>query len=119
MPLYTIENSTLQCYKGNRKGIGFVHTPIEQEFTEYEIPVSSDTKFYLATDGLLDQEGEEGTRFGKKRFEEFLLAHHNKPFTKQYTILQEEIKRFSGTKAQLDDTTILGFSLRVSDLLEE
>lgn len=119
MPLYTIENSILQCYKGNRKGIGFVHTPIEQEFTEYEIPVSSDTKFYLATDGLLDQEGENGTRFGKKRFEAFLLAHHNKPFTKQYEILQEEIKRFSGTKAQLDDTTILGFSLRMSDLLEE
>ncbi|MBD3793956.1 MAG: hypothetical protein IE889_07345 [Campylobacterales bacterium] len=53
-------------YKGDRKGVCFERTPMKQEFTEYTIPVTADTKFYFATDGLLDQEGEDGTRFGSK-----------------------------------------------------
>lgn len=112
MPLYIIENRKLHSYKGNRKGIGFVRTPIEQEFTEYEILVTSDTKFYFVTDGILDQEDEEGTRFGRQRFEEFLLRQEDIPFKQQYEALKEEIKIFSGKKAQLDDSTVLGFSLR-------
>lgn len=112
MPLYTIENNNLQCYKGNRKGIGFVRTAIDQEFREYQIPVSADTKFYFVTDGILDQESEEGIRFGQKRFKEFLLRYHEKAFTEQYKIFKEEVEEFSGTKAQLDDSTVLGFTLK-------
>lgn len=110
MPLYVIQNGTLSYYKGDRKGVGFERTPMKQEFTEYTIPVTADTKFYFATDGLLDQEGEDGTRFGAKRFEAFLWAHHEQSLMEQYQIFQGEIETFSGTKAQLDDMTVLGFS---------
>ncbi len=115
MALYTIENSTLQCYKGDRKGIGFTRTPIEQGFTEHEIPLSSRTKFYLATDGIFDQESEDGRSFGQERFEAFLLEHYDKPLMKQYETLQDEIEIFSGTTVQLDDSTVLGFSLKSSE----
>lgn len=112
MPLYTIENNTLKSYKGNRKSIGFVRTQIEQVFTQYDFYVTAETKFYFVTDGILDQEGESKTRFGKKGFEEFLLAHHHKEFSEQYVLLKDEIEKFKGRKAQIDDATVLGFRLR-------
>ncbi|CAA6801962.1 MAG: Response regulator containing a CheY-like receiver domain and an HD-GYP domain [uncultured Sulfurovum sp.] len=112
MPLYVIKNNRLSTYKGNRKGIGFIRTAITQVFTEYEIGIGSDTKFYLATDGILDQDTEGGTQFGKKRLEDFLLLHHRKTFIEQYKNLKDELEQFVGTQAQLDDSTILGFSLK-------
>lgn len=112
MPLYTIENNTLKIYKGDRKGIGFVRTPVDQAFKQYEIPVTDETKFYFVTDGILDQEGEAEIRFGQKRFEAFLLAHHHKTFIQQYGSLKDELEAFTGTKAQIDDATVLGFTLR-------
>ena len=109
IPLYHVGNGRFLRYKGDRRGIGFVRTLMSQEYTEYEINVSSDTKFCLLIDGILDQDGEDGTRFGEKRLEVFLLIYHNEPFSKQYDRLQNEINVFAGTKTQLDDATMLGF----------
>ncbi|HHS92913.1 MAG TPA: hypothetical protein ENK82_06160 [Campylobacterales bacterium] len=114
MPLFVMNNHILESYKGDRKSIGFTRTPMEQEFTQYEIDVSSEMKFYFATDGVFDQEGEHDSRFGQKRFERFLETHHEKAFQEQYEIFKAEREIFSQTKGQLDDATVLGFSLKVS-----
>lgn len=111
-PLYVVQNGRLTCYKGDRKGVGFSRTPIDYAFTEYEINVDPDMRFYLATDGIYDQEGMDGSRYGKSRLETIITTQADQSLHRQHKIIIQSLKNFQGTKAQTDDMTLLGFSLR-------
>jgi serine phosphatase RsbU (regulator of sigma subunit) len=112
MPLYVIQENELKYYCGSRKGIGFARTPLEQEFEEYEIEVTENTKLYLTSDGLLDQMGEDGLPYGKERFKAFLRKHQTLGLLEQSRLLQEELKEFKGNEKQLDDIIFVGFLLK-------
>jgi serine phosphatase RsbU (regulator of sigma subunit) len=112
IPLCMIQNNEWHYFKGDRKGIGFPFTPIDQKFTEYELDVSTDTRIYITSDGLLDQIGEDETHYGKERFKTFLLEHYEESFSEQSKKLAQELKRFRGLKSQLDDMIVLGLHLK-------
>ena len=68
-PLYVLEAEGPRCIKGDRCGLGYVRSSREFVFTDVAVPVTDCTRFYLASDGLVDQiGGERGFPFGKRRF---------------------------------------------------
>ena len=67
-------------------------------------------KFYLTTDGYLDQNGgEKDFPFGKRKFTKIIEDNHTKPFTIQKNIIVEKIEEYQGDADRNDDITVLGF----------
>lgn len=110
IPLWVVDNGVCTSYKGDRKGIGFIRTPIDYAFSEYEIPVHSGMRFYLATDGIFDQDGVKANAYGKARFAELITKEFQQPLAIQRDLIIKSLKAFQGNKKQLDDITLLGFS---------
>jgi len=107
-PLYIINNGQLEIIKSDRKSVGFVRTKIDQEYTEYDIEIKKGTKLYISTDGMTDQEGVNNSRYGKARFEKFIINHNNKPFNQQLNLLKKSFIEIRGQLEQSDDITVVG-----------
>ena len=111
-PLYIIRNNKLEVFKSDRKNIGFIRTKYNQEYTEFYMKLDEGvTNIYLATDGIIDQEGGSDSRFGKSKFEKHLLQHHKKPFSEQKRLLIESFEDFKSDLEQSDDVTAIGLQL--------
>lgn len=111
-PLYIINNHKLEVIKSDRKNVGFIRTKMNQEYTEYEIEIKEGTKLYISTDGLLDQEGEDNSRYGKDRFEKVILESHNNPFSQQEELITSSFLNIKGELEQSDDITVIGLEFR-------
>ena len=107
-PLYIIQDGKLEVIKSDRKNVGFVRTKIDQKYTEYDIEIKEGTQLYLATDGIIDQEGEDDERYGKVKFEKLILENHTKTISKQKDIIQKDFKDFKSDFEQSDDITVIG-----------
>ena len=107
-PIYIVEENQLKIIKSDRTHVGFIRTKIDQEYTEHNIEIKKGTKLYITTDGIIDQEGKNNLRYGKKRFEELILDNHHKPFIQQRKIIIDSFIKFKEDCTQSDDITILG-----------
>lgn len=108
-PLYIIKDNTLKVIKSDRANVGFIRTNVNQQYTEHDVKIEEGTKLYIATDGIIDQEGvKKYSRYGKKRFEELILSNNQSLFKEQKRRIQESCTAFKFQNEQTDDITILG-----------
>jgi len=114
-PLFYIENEEIIQLKSTRASVGYRTSDFDLEYKEEIFELKKDMKFYITTDGYLDQGGgESGFSFGKKRLQKLLLNIHNLPFEKQKKILKDEIEKYQNMiedNERRDDITILGFKI--------
>jgi serine phosphatase RsbU (regulator of sigma subunit) len=101
--------------KGNKRGLGYRGTPRDQKYQEHSVEVSSETRLYMTTDGLIDQVGGMPRRtFGKKRFKAVLDASLREPMAKQKQRLLEAFEAHRGDERRRDDVSAVGISLAPS-----
>lgn len=111
-PLFYIEDEELKIIKGSRHSIGYKKSDPNYEFKEHTIQVKSGMKFYLTTDGYLDQNGgNKSFPLGKRRFGEILLKNKTKNFKEQKENLLIELKKYQGDNDRNDDITLVGFEI--------
>ena len=110
--LYIIDDNELNIISGDKKNVGFIRTKMDQKYTQHDITLKEDTKLYISTDGIFDQEGENKTRYGLQRFENFLLEINNHPFHKQSELLMDSFTEFKKSINQTDDITTIGFNFK-------
>jgi serine phosphatase RsbU (regulator of sigma subunit) len=110
-PLIYINNGNVEQIKGDKNGIGGKND--EHKFTLHKIDVKGPTWFYLFSDGYIDQfGGENGRKFMIKNFREMLVEIHKLPMEKQKEHLDNELKKWMGTKYnQIDDVLVIGFKI--------
>lgn len=100
--------------RGDRRGAGYTRTPDDFIFTNHEVPMEPGTRFYLLTDGLIDQIGGElGLPFGKKRFRDFIIEHRHVPLAAQKDLLRTTLRDYMGREARRDDMTVLGCTMPI------
>jgi serine phosphatase RsbU (regulator of sigma subunit) len=107
-PLYIIRDDTLEVIKSDRANVGFIRTQMNQEYTEYDVKIEEGTKLYITTDGIIDQEGKDNRRYGKKKFEELILANNSEVFQVQKETIKNSFINFKAQYEQSDDITIMG-----------
>lgn len=107
-PLYIIRKNQLEIIKSDRRNVGFVRTKIDQKYTEYNIQIEKGTKLYITSDGMIDQEGLENTRYGKERFENLILSNNQEVFEEQKRQVEQSLDDFKGERKQSDDISIIG-----------
>ena len=108
--LYGVHYGGITQFKGTRKGMGYRGIPEDQEYKETVIEQVTGTKFYMTTDGLIDQLGGEKRRaFGKKRFQALIGSLHEKPLSEQKVEIIEALNNYQGDNRRLDDVSLIGF----------
>ncbi len=110
--LYIIDDNKLNIISGDKKNVGFVRTKIDQKYTEHTVTLKKDTKLYLSTDGVFDQEGKNKSRYGLDKFENFLVEMNNEPFEKQSEMIMKSFNNFKKDINQTDDVTVIGLNFK-------
>lgn len=110
--LFIVDGSNVSEIRGDRCGIGYVRSPRDYRFTDHEVAVRESMRFYMATDGVIDQVGgERGFPFGRRRFMNFLSDHAVLPLAGQGRVIHEAIEAYRGNEPRRDDLTVMGFEL--------
>ncbi|MCP5371231.1 MAG: PAS-domain containing protein [Hyphomicrobiales bacterium] len=100
--------------KGDKVSLGYRTVPLDQPYTNHEVPYTSETRFYLATDGLTDQVGGDGGRmFGKRRALTMFHTLRDMSMDEQRENILATFDAYQGSQNRRDDLTLIGFKVRV------
>ncbi|HAN79766.1 MAG TPA: hypothetical protein DCQ31_19395, partial [Bacteroidales bacterium] len=115
-PLYYTANSGMvHTIKGSRRRIGGKKTlQSNLPFEETTIEITTDTLIYLTTDGFIDQNSADRTRFGTRNFLNNLQQGSKFELQKQKETLFSALSTFQASEEQRDDITILGIRMKKS-----
>jgi PAS domain S-box-containing protein len=109
--LYFYNNEEIHI-RGQRTSIGEVKPP-EFKFENSQIDITGYEYFYLATDGYQDQlGGPRYKRFSKNRLIALLNEIKFKEADDKERILENTIDEYMGNNEQLDDLTVLSFTIQ-------
>ncbi|MBU1168621.1 MAG: AAA family ATPase [Proteobacteria bacterium] len=112
LPLLCTNKGELTVISGDKQSIGYSHSDLNYSYTEHRIPLHNGQRFYLSTDGFVDQLGGiHRRRFGRKRFQDIIMENSHKPFDEQQEILIQAFKDHKKTNDQQDDVTVVGFGV--------
>ena len=102
----------VEVVDGDRLGVGYAATPMEQKWKNHKIDLPPGTAVYLFTDGFVDQLGG-GKRiaFGKRRTREAILRNRDKPLPEQRAALLAAHKDYQGLESRKDDVSAIGFRI--------
>jgi len=111
-PLFYIGNasSDVHLLEPDRKGVGYVDTPMDYQWTNQQLSLTKEMCIYLTTDGLIDQIGGlKKIAFGKKRFSTLLQENYLKPMPEQESIFMQAYYDYQGKQRRRDDVCLMGF----------
>lgn len=95
---------------GDRAGVGYAGTPLEQAWTEHELELAPGTLVCVASDGLYDQPGgPKRIAFGRKRLYALLLEHRAAPLPELRQALTAAYGEWQGDEPRRDDLSVLAF----------
>jgi len=112
--LYVIQDGVLSMVEGDRKNVGFVRTKFDQKYTTKRLEITQETRLYMITDGIVDQEGKNDSRFSDELFEQTILENNLKDLTEQKDIINSIFDDFKQGHEQSDDMTVVGLKLTVN-----
>ncbi|MFP4428861.1 MAG: biofilm regulation protein phosphatase SiaA [Desulfovermiculus sp.] len=113
LSLFYTKGKELVEIKGDRESLGYRSSNPDFPFQTHTVEVNDQATFYLTTDGLTDQVGEEtGLPLGKRRWLAFLNSIREKPMLEQKQLLLAMYESFQGREEQRDDVTVLGIRVR-------
>ncbi|MBF0454231.1 MAG: response regulator [Magnetococcales bacterium] len=97
--------------KGDKKGIGYRRIEADTLFTNHQIDTPDQRRFFMSSDGMIDQIGGEKRRgFGKKRLLEALTTLKEHPMAEVGQQLYQTLLTYQGEEKRRDDVCIIGFS---------
>jgi len=111
-PLFYIDNASpgVLLLEPDRKGVAYVDTSLDYQWTNQQLALTKDMRIYLTTDGLIDQIGGlKKIAFGKKRFSALLQENYLKPMPEQESIIMQAYYDYQGKQRRRDDVCLMGF----------
>jgi serine phosphatase RsbU (regulator of sigma subunit) len=105
--LYLIRNHELVHYRGDKMPVA-IHYRM-QPFTLHKINITKGDKFYIFSDGFVDQfGGPKQKKFMSNQFKETLIKLDDVPMLKQAVRLNQIFEEWRGDSPQVDDVTLIG-----------
>lgn len=101
-----------QILKGDKQSLGYSGSDPTHRFRNHVLEIDRSQRFFLVTDGLLDQAGgPKGFGLGQRRLQEALVGWQGEPMERLEGLLQTMLREWQGQRAQRDDITLVGFRL--------
>ncbi|MBF0470470.1 MAG: transporter substrate-binding domain-containing protein [Gammaproteobacteria bacterium] len=96
--------------KGDKKGIAYSAVAHDTLFSNRTVERRAGRRFFLSSDGMIDQVGGEKRRMmGKKRFKQLLLEGRALPLEEVGDHMMAAMNRYMGSEKRRDDVSIIGF----------
>jgi sigma-B regulation protein RsbU (phosphoserine phosphatase) len=103
--IYDRSTDTFEELRGDGAAIGFDET---YSFREYEYTGWNGAKIlFLGTDGIWEQENEQGEMFGMDRLRTLIRLHSHESTKEIIRAVTEALSAFRMTRAQEDDVTVV------------
>jgi len=114
LPLTWWEGGEIRSIRGDRRSLGYRESRPLPSFTTHQIPITSESVFYLYTDGLTDQiGGPHRLLFGRHRLQQALARGAPLPLEQQKADLLATLDEWRGEQARRDDMTFIAFRPRL------
>lgn len=105
-------SGALQVHRADRHGIGGLAKTATVAFAQVTIPFAPGDRFYLTSDGFVDQFHSTGRRkFGQAQFELLLAEVQTLPLQAQVAVLNQRFEQWHGSHRQVDDVLVMGIEL--------
>lgn len=112
MRLFICNGKEVSVKKGQRPKNKYLNFEDKNDIIINTTQHNENNKFYIATDGLFDQVGEEtGLPFGYAKFESTILTHHNKTCSEISVEVWNTFSAHIGNERRRDDLTLIAFSI--------
>jgi len=109
--LWCVQGGEIDVVKGDRCGIGYRRTSLDQRFTNHTIAYGAGASFYLFSDGMIDQIGGPKRRaYGKRRLKSVLVDYYPMGMGHQEAHLLREFEDYQHNEERRDDITLVGFA---------
>ncbi|MEM9140406.1 MAG: SpoIIE family protein phosphatase [Pseudomonadota bacterium] len=109
--LFHTAHGDLEELRGDKAGLGYRRYAADTAFTDKVVDMQDDSRFFMTTDGLIDQIGGPKRRsFGKRRFLKALNETLASPLDDQGDHLKAIFSTYQGSENRRDDVTVLGFA---------
>ena len=106
------DNNEIKTIRGDRHSIGYKNSDISYEFENHDINVEEGMKFYLFSDGYIDQiGGEKNQSFSKSRTIDIIDKNKDKEMQDQKNILIKELNNYQGELERIDDVTFIAVEI--------
>lgn len=110
--LVCMENGATKNIRADKQSIGYRQVAMDYAFSNHRIETRPGMRFFLFTDGFIDQPGgERGFQFGTRRFLKLLAEHSDKPLFDHAELLMRSLDDYRGTRPRVDDVTVVGFTV--------
>lgn len=104
------DSHILYDIKANRQPIAIYRK--EKSFDSSKINIKENDRFYMFSDGFVDQTGsDKGKKYLTKNFKKFLLTIQEKNMTEQYEELKNTINNWKKDQDQVDDILVVGVEI--------
>ena len=113
MQLFISRENQVKVIAGDKKSIGYRRSRNDLAFTDHDWDIQVGDRFYMTTDGYVDQNGgEKDFSMGKSRFLQIIDANAAQEMSRQKQGFEQALFEYMGTEPQRDDITVIGFALR-------
>lgn len=110
--LYIGREGEVTRIKGDNKSLGYRQSADTLTFDVHEWAIRPGDRFYMTTDGYLDQNGgEKDLPFGRNRLSEVIARQDGVSLADQETAFAAALREYMHGEAQRDDITIVGFTV--------
>nr|WP_163502391.1 biofilm regulation protein phosphatase SiaA [Halomonas socia] len=107
LDLYASDGNQLEHLKGHKRALGHRRPA---RYTNQQLPLHPGWRYYLCSDGFLDQAGGgHGFGFGNRRFEALIRRQAAAPLDAQLAAFEQALNEYQGPHSQRDDITLLIF----------
>jgi len=111
--LFITDKDDVDEIKGDKSGLGYCGISTNVQFSSHNIELHKENRFYMTSDGLIDQVGGERSRgFGKKRFKSLLATLSRVPMAEQKAQIMQALDSYQGDQRRRDDVAVLGFAVK-------
>lgn len=114
LSLFLVDGGEVTEIRGTRKGIGYRGIAHDQGYEVHEIPLHAGLRFYMSSDGLIEQVNDERPRmrmFGKKRFKALLRKVTPMAMSAQGEAIHQALLDHQGNQGRRDDVSVIGFEI--------
>lgn len=109
IPLYLMQGGQLQVISADRQSLGYRRSDPGHRYHNTSIRIQPGDRFYMATDGFVDQNGGEKDRsLGRSRWLELVSTYGTTTLAQQKEAYERALTDHMQSNPQRDDITVVG-----------
>ena len=112
LPMLFVRDGVLETFKGDKFPVGGMQYRNRNTYSDHMIELKKGDKFYIYSDGIIDQiGGEEGRKWMTVNLKEFIETNNHLPMNELNEKIQSTFSEYMGDYKQVDDVLLIGVEI--------